>query len=280
MIKNVTCVVLAGGLSSRFGENKLLLPINNTTLMENTFNTIYNYNFTNVIVVLRNEAFIPIVKKYNFDYIINYTPQLGQGSSIKLALKKCNKNHAFLFCVADMPLLNKNTIDLIIKTSCNYPNKIIRPSFKNFKGNPVFFPNIYFEKLINISDKKGGISVANNSEEIHLLEIDNPNELKDIDTIDDYLKFIDKKINIISNINLLQKSEYEKMLTNNNYIVFYDEDNNNIFNNHNYKKYKIQKVSNVLDIFYNDFSKNLILIDKKTYDFLLSAKSDRIIYNL
>ncbi len=272
-MKNILCIILASGLSTRFGDNKLMLPINKMTLFENTLCKFYNAGFKNVIVVIKNEELINLIKKYNFDYVINTNPERGQGFSIKLALGKGKKNNSFLFSVADMPNLNEVTLKSIVDKSLKHPDKIIRPICDDIKGNPVLFPHKYYEDLLKIKDNKGGCSVIKDLNEVCYIKINNLWEFKDIDTIEDYLTIVNKNIFIIETDLFINTNEYKLIKSNHNFTLFYNENYDKACNN-----IKVKVIDNIVDIFHLYFSEDFLFISHKIYEKLLSTKSNKIIF--
>ncbi|MEG0379377.1 MAG: NTP transferase domain-containing protein, partial [Eubacterium sp.] len=87
----LTALVLGAGLSERMGEEKLLLPLGNQTLLERTLSSIRN-GFSGVIVVITKEKIYKAVKKNDsFYYRINKYPEKGQAFSLMLGVREIMK---------------------------------------------------------------------------------------------------------------------------------------------------------------------------------------------
>ena len=117
----ISAILLAAGQSKRFGNhNKLITKYRNKNLIYSSLTNIVNSNIDNVIVVLgHDQALIKkkIKKNKKIKLVINKKFRSGMASSIKSGLKKINvKTIGFFVCLADMPKVNKNIYNRIIKS--------------------------------------------------------------------------------------------------------------------------------------------------------------------
>ena len=108
------------------------------------------------------EKLIDKNKKIKFVYNKNY--KNGISSSIQTGLRIISKKmEAFFICLGDMPDVNQNIYNKMIKTKLNY-NKKLKPNFKKEifiptyekkNGNPVLFTKHMKEKIMQISGDDG-----------------------------------------------------------------------------------------------------------------------------
>ena len=107
-------------------------------------------------------------------------------SSIKKGIKNLSeKNEAFFISLGDMPSINYNTYNHLIKY--NKDKKVIVPLFKGQKGNPVLFPKSFEKKLLSIEGDSGAKKILEiNKKEVLNLEIDDPGIIKDLDVPSDF----------------------------------------------------------------------------------------------
>ena len=98
---NILGIILAGGKSSRFGEDKSIAKLGDKTLLDHTINKIEN-EFTEILVISNN-------KKYNFKnnkiYIVEdcIEGQLGPLVGILTAMKWVRKNNKNYKWIASFP---------------------------------------------------------------------------------------------------------------------------------------------------------------------------------
>lgn len=110
MIDNITGVILAGGKSSRMGQNKALLPFQDKALIENVAEKLKGI-FSRVILSVNSpDAFSYL----HLARVMDRYPETGPMGAIASVLESGEKR---VFCVAcDMPFLNESLIEFI----CSY----------------------------------------------------------------------------------------------------------------------------------------------------------------
>ena len=110
----------------------------------------------------------------------------GMASSIKTGIDNLSdKTEAFFICLGDMPMVNHNIYNQLIKSKNN--KEIIVPNYKGQQGNPVLFNKSMKEKVIDISGDIGAKKILElNKDKILNLEIDDQSITKGFDTQDDF----------------------------------------------------------------------------------------------
>ena len=167
-INKISAILLAAGQSKRMnGENKLTKEIQGAPLIKHSVKSILASSIDELIVVLGHqketiEKLIDKNKKIKFVYNKNY--KNGISSSIQTGLRIISKKmEAFFICLGDMPDVNQNIYNKMIKTKLNY-NKKLKPNFKKEifiptyekkNGNPVLFTKHMKEKIMQISGDDG-----------------------------------------------------------------------------------------------------------------------------
>ena len=164
----ISAVLLAAGQSKRMnGENKLTKEIQGAPLIKHSVKSILASSIDELIVVLGHqketiEKLIDKNKKIKFVYNKNY--KNGISSSIQTGLRIISKKmEAFFICLGDMPDVNQNIYNKMIKTKLNYNKKlksnfkkeIFIPTYEKKNGNPVLFTKHMKEKIMQISGDDG-----------------------------------------------------------------------------------------------------------------------------
>lgn len=140
----VTGVVLAGGKSSRMGENKALLPINGKPNIENIIAKLQLV--TNAIVISSNDLVtynylqLPIIK--------DITESLGPLGGIQSILTSVSTPYVF-FHACDLPMLSLDVIQCMIELCTGYD--VIVPKIDG-KVHPVC--GIYHKNVLPILEKQ------------------------------------------------------------------------------------------------------------------------------
>ena len=167
------------------GENKLNKIINNQPLIKHSINNILESKIDELIIVVGYQE--KIIKKLirmneKIKIISNKNFESGMASSIKEGLKHLSiKADYFFICLADMPNINKKIYNALIKSRNNH--KIIIPTYKDQRGNPVLFNKSMKELIMNIEGDSGAKKIINmHEDEIFFFETDDQSIIQDFNT--------------------------------------------------------------------------------------------------
>lgn len=117
---SISCIIMASGMSKRFGTNKLLASFNNNTLFENAINISHFVNFGETLAVTRHDELVQICEREHIHCIKHNMPyrndmvRLGVSHILKEAC--CQKNNCpqgILFLPSDQPLITKTSLQLL-----------------------------------------------------------------------------------------------------------------------------------------------------------------------
>ena len=186
----ISAILLAAGQSKRMnGENKLIKEIQGIPLIKLSVKNILASPIDELIVVLGYQKEIIeklIDKNEKIKLVFNKDFEGGMASSIKTGLNHLSNNtKAFFICLGDMPMVNSNIYNQIIK-SRNQKN-IIVPTYNGQQGNPVLFDKSMKEKVLDIRGDVGAKKILElNKDKILNLEIDDQSITKGFDTQGDF----------------------------------------------------------------------------------------------
>jgi len=186
----VSAILLAAGQSKRMnGENKLTKEIQGIPLIKHSVKNILASSIDELIIVLghQKETIEKLINKNEkIKFVFNKDFESGIASSIKTGLNNLSeKTEAFFICLGDMPMVNLNIYNQLIK-SIN-KKEIIVPTYKGQQGNPVLFAKSMKEKIINISGDVGAKKILElNKDKILNLEINDQCVTKDFNTQDSF----------------------------------------------------------------------------------------------
>ncbi|MEE8360392.1 MAG: molybdenum cofactor guanylyltransferase, partial [Candidatus Omnitrophota bacterium] len=108
MIDNVTCIILAGGKSSRMGRDKSFVPFLGKPLIENVIDKMEPI-FKDTIIVTNSPH---LYKKYKMETRVDILTDRGPLGGIHAGLSY-SKNKYNLVVACDMPFLNEGLIRLM-----------------------------------------------------------------------------------------------------------------------------------------------------------------------
>lgn len=178
------CLVMAAGSATRFGENKLAARFGGKMLIERIFEAVPAEKFSSRVVVTQYGEIEALAPHFGFAAVRNDRPELGISRTIRLGLEALKDCDAVLFCVADQPLLRRETIAAEVDFFLEHPESIVALSSKGKRGNPCLFPARFFPELMALEGDKGGRSVIAQHEDAVLLYEASEEELIDVDTVE------------------------------------------------------------------------------------------------
>ncbi|MEM2163174.1 MAG: nucleotidyltransferase family protein [Candidatus Bathyarchaeia archaeon] len=189
----ISLIVLAAGLSKRFGRNKLLEEIDGRTMIERVVGSAIASKADEVIVVLGFEArkIIEVLRKFNCKFVLNRSFHEGQSSSVKAGVRAIiNKAEAAIILPGDMALITPRSINMVIEEYYKSKSPIVIASYQGRLGHPILFDRSLFEEILSIDEETMGLKaiVERYKECIRKVEVDSPEVLIDIDRKEDLEK--------------------------------------------------------------------------------------------
>jgi molybdenum cofactor cytidylyltransferase len=190
---SLTAIILAAGRSTRMGSPKPLMPLGETTFL-GWLITAYRQLELPLRVVLgpdwRNVTDRQPVSVETL--LINPRPELGPLSSLLIALADLPEGATgILVHPVDHPLVRLETLRSLAQLHGKRPDRILVPTFQGKKGHPTLFPSGVFDELQKAPLDQGARSVVYaEPERLLMFETDDPGILRNIDTPDDYARWV------------------------------------------------------------------------------------------
>ncbi len=122
--RKIAGIILAGGRSSRMGENKALIKFQGKTLLDHMLETLNSANMTDVFISGTFDGYNCIPDTKNFQ---------GPAIAIKNILLELVDYDGVFFTPVDMPLLSVDAINFLLE------NK--NGAFYKYHPFPVYIPN-------------------------------------------------------------------------------------------------------------------------------------------
>lgn len=174
------CVIMASGLGTRFGGNKLMADFDGKPMILRALDATQGL-FSKRVVVTRHESVAKLAHERNVEVILHDLPH--RSDTVRLGLEALGELDACMFLPGDQPLLRWETVELLLEAWKDNPDRIIRPAYEDSEGSPVVFPSWAFSELMNLPEGKGGgVVIKNHPNEVCRVSIANPFELADADT--------------------------------------------------------------------------------------------------
>ncbi|WP_069998527.1 molybdenum cofactor cytidylyltransferase [Cellulosilyticum sp. I15G10I2] len=187
----INAIIMASGYSSRMKQNKLLLEYRGKTLIQQTVDTILKCNFSQVILVVRNNELLQLKTNNSLKVIENKNAYRGISESIKLGLKYADDCDGYMFFTIDQPLLDPIIINKLVHSFDEDQHAIVVPRYRGKRGSPVIFPKRFKQELMDLEGDTGGKIIINRYlEQVRFVEINDEKSLFDVDTQEDYKKLL------------------------------------------------------------------------------------------
>jgi molybdenum cofactor cytidylyltransferase len=196
--KTISLILLAAGSSSRMGQPKQLLVLENEPLLLRSTKAVLSSGSENVTVVLgdNEKEHRSVISHLPVQIVVNQDWQKGMGSSIKTGLRHVLKNQpdveAIIISVCDQPLLTSSHLNKIIAAYVQTHQSVVASYYSNSAGVPALFDKKLFSELLNIEDGQGAKVVLNKHSE-NLGLVDFPDGEIDLDTWKEYQNFISQR---------------------------------------------------------------------------------------
>ena len=208
----VGCVIMASGLSRRFGTNKLLADFCGQPMLCRAFDATATPGIAARIVVTRSEEVQALCRAHGVPVLLHSLP--GRNDTVRLGLSALLEQKPELsgcmFLPGDQPLLCRETVEAMAgisgwdqRTRLERQKETEREIFRlgavadndptPLVGSPVLFGSSFFSELLTLPENKGGnvllkkypaqvrtICIADSAE---LLDADTPEVLQQLETI-------------------------------------------------------------------------------------------------
>ncbi len=172
--------------------NKLLLPLGDTTMLGAVVRTLISAGL-DVTVVLGHEAERVRESLSGVRTVVNHDFATGLGGTISLGVQCSPAADAYLVALGDMPGLNLAAVVTLVEAA--RPDRIIVPVYASEPertGHPVLFGANFRDELVSLVGESGARSIIQ-SNAMHLVRIEVPGQLIDIDTVETYDTFTGRK---------------------------------------------------------------------------------------
>lgn len=182
----ITGIILASGFSNRMGEDKLLIKLNNISLIETVLSSCTESNLDRVIIVYRKIEIKDIADKFNIKTVLNENAELGQSESIKLGIASIKEDSHFMFITGDQPFMSTELINKLLVEYKDSAKGILVPYYNSKRGMPSIFGKGYRDELLKLQGDKGGkVLMEKYSYDIEEVHFKDEKLGKDIDTPED-----------------------------------------------------------------------------------------------
>ena len=177
------CIIMASGLGTRFGSNKLMANLDGEPLIAHVIGACDGL-FAKRVAVTRHMEVAKTCRSLGVEAILHDEPL--RSDTVRLGMQAMAGYDTVTFIQADQPLISANTLAALLRGAEAHPELIWRVSFQGTPGAPVLFPAWAFDELRELPPGKGGGFVAKaHARRVRCIEASSEWELFDVDTVQD-----------------------------------------------------------------------------------------------
>lgn len=180
---NHGCIIMASGMGTRFGGNKLMTELCGVPLIQHALQATEGL-FAKRVVVTRHSDVARLCDELGVEVVLHSKPR--RNDTVRLGMEKMTGCDTITFVQGDQPLISANSLTALLRGAESFPECIWRASFEGTPGAPVLFPAWTFDELRSLPPGKGGGVVAKtHKERVRTVEVSSKWELFDVDNPDD-----------------------------------------------------------------------------------------------
>jgi molybdenum cofactor cytidylyltransferase len=185
-VESVSAILLAAGKASRMGKLKQLMPLGDSTILEQTLDNLLGSKAAEVVVVLGYKA-EDIMKRLSgrpVKLVVNPLYRKGMGTSIAAGLRFVDSQaRAVMLVLGDQPYVDSPTIDRLLDAFGSNKKGIIIPTYKKKRGHPLIFARNYKAQLSKLTGDVGGREIIReNPKDVLEVPVNCEGVVIDIDT--------------------------------------------------------------------------------------------------
>ena len=186
-----TAIILAAGASSRMGRPKQLLKIDGQCMLDLSIAAAVKAGIDSPIVVLGANAKLiesHATRLSNCTVVKNDKYHLGLSTSLIRGIQAAPPaTKAYIFILADQPMVRSNLLVLMMKEFERTGADILYPEFQGQRGNPVIVTSRLHDRLLLAKGDSGAkYLLADNSLKIVPYPVTTSAVLTDIDTPEEF----------------------------------------------------------------------------------------------
>lgn len=181
-------VILASGFSRRLGSDKLSQNLCGKPVLQWSMDQLLASGIDRIYVVTRDRLKNHLANgEKRIRVILNDDPTSGMSSSIRAAITKMKGNpDAVMIVNGDMPFYGEDNYRKLRKL---WEETDLGIAASYYSGNPmppVIFSSTYFLDLLELEGDRGAKKIIQrNLSEVKFFNIDDPDSVMDIDTVED-----------------------------------------------------------------------------------------------
>ncbi len=194
----ITAIVLAAGIGRRMGQQKLLLPVGELTLIEHVVDQVMRGGVDSCVVVTGwdHDRIKPLIEDMGAQTVVNpHSLEGGMLSSVRCGLAHANPaSTGYLVCLGDLPGMTSALVKGMLEKIQNDRPEIMSPVYQGKRGHPMYFDAKFKDEILESYDDVGlrGL-LSEHAKCVTEYECSTEDILVDLDTPADYENWMKKR---------------------------------------------------------------------------------------
>lgn len=190
-------LVLAAGESTRMGQQKVILPYGNTTIVGHIVSVLHasQVDWIGVVTGYRPDAVGAALEGGPAKLIHNACYAEGMLSSIRAGLRALPQEvRNVLVALGDQPAIDSSLVNELLSLVRDKPGALAVPRFGARRGHPLLFSAGYIPEVLTDFEVEGlrGL-LARHADKVIEFPATNDGVLQNVDTPEDYAKLVWKQ---------------------------------------------------------------------------------------
>lgn len=184
----ISAIVLAAGKSTRMGQQKMMMPWGETTVLGQVIETLKRANVDDIIVVT-NSTVAETISNLKSPITLNNSGEMLSSIQTGLQAQKPSAEAA-LICLGDQPQVQERCVRSVCETFKSSGANLVVPSYQMRRGHPWLVARPLWDEILHMREPETMRDFLNaHHADIHYIEMDTPSILQDLDTPEDYRKY-------------------------------------------------------------------------------------------
>lgn len=179
---NIAGILLAAGSSTRFGRDKLIEPLGDTTIaMQSALNILPHVQSLYAVTNSTNHTLTGLLEKLPLTIVPCPTSEQGMAASLVCGILHAEPNDGWLIALADMPFIQQDVYARII-VAAQQGHAIVAPFYRGQRGHPVFIGSRFNQELLQLRGDSGARDLLHaHANDLHKIEVSDAGILRDVD---------------------------------------------------------------------------------------------------
>jgi molybdenum cofactor cytidylyltransferase len=185
---SISAIILAAGKSIRMGQQKMLMPWGNTTVLGKVIETLQSAEVEDITLVTNSITALQITS-YKLPITLNDGGEMLESIQLGLQAQKPTVE-ATLICLGDQPQVEESSVRSVCDAFRQNKSSIVVPSYQMRRGHPWLIARGLWDEVLQMRAPESMRDFLNTHKgDVFYVEHNSPSILQDLDTPADYLKF-------------------------------------------------------------------------------------------